>query len=101
MNDTIWNKQLDLTSQGLYGHIWRMSDCNEVIDTLCNEHRVILGGEILKLKNNGEYVYDGSSWYYNGDSYVDSSEVAKKYFSTWNPTEDMAVIFVFKPDKHN
>lgn len=97
MKKKIWDKQLNLSSQGLNGHIWKISDCNEVITFLCNENRVILGGEILKLKN-GEYMFEGSSWYYNGNSSTESGEVAKKYFSSWSPTDDMAVIFVFKPD---
>ncbi len=98
MKKTVWDKRIDLREQGISGHTWLISDRDEVIETLLNENRVILGGDILKLKN-GEYVYDGSNWYYNGNSCVESVKKTKEYFASWSPSKDMAVVFVFKPDK--
>lgn len=98
MKETIWDKQLNIKEQDFFGHIWKITDCDEVIDELLNENRVILGGEILKVKN-GEYVYDGSGWYYNGNSCLESVKKAKEYFSSWVYDDNLAVVFVFKPDK--
>ncbi len=97
MQKTIWDKRINLKQQGIYGHIWPITDRNEVIEELFKEGRVILGGDILKLKN-GEYTYDGSNWYYNGDSCEESVKKAKEYFASWSPSDDLAVVFVFKPD---
>lgn len=98
MKKTIWDKQLNLKEQGFSEHIWKITDCDDVIDELFRENRVILGGEILKIRND-EYVYDGSGWYYNGNSCSESVKKAKEYFASWLHDDDLAVIFVFKPDK--
>ncbi len=98
MKKTIWDKRLNLKEQGFSEHIWKITECDEVIDELLGENRVILGGEILK-KKAGEYVYDGSGWFYNGDSCLESAKRAKEYFASWAPDDDLAVIFVFTPDK--
>jgi hypothetical protein len=95
MKKTIWDKRIKLDD--IPGHIWSITDRDEVIETLFNENRVILGGDILKLIN-GEYTHDGSSWYYDGESCEESVKKAKEYFACWNPSDDMAVIFVFKPN---
>lgn len=98
MKTTIWDKQLNLREQGFSDHIWKITDCNEVINELLRENKVILGGEILKIKNN-KYAYDGSGWYYNGNSCLESAKKAKDYFATWKHDDDLAVIFVFTPYK--
>ena len=97
MKKTIWDKRIDLKERGISGHIWLIADINEVIETLFNENRVILGGNILTLKD-GEYAHDGSNWYYNGDSCEESVKKAKEYFASWSPSKDMAVDLGFKPD---
>lgn len=96
MKKTIWDKQIKLDN--ISGHIWPITDCDEVIEVLHNENKIILGGDILKLKN-GEYAHKGSSWYYNGDSCEESVKKARDYFASWNSSDDMAFVFVFKPNE--
>lgn len=97
MQKTIWDKRINLKEQGIHGQVWPITDGNEVIEELFKEGRVILCGDILKLKN-GEYTHDGSNWYYNGDSCEESVKKAKEYFASGSPSDDLAVVFVFKPD---
>lgn len=97
MKKTIWEKRINLKEQGIHGHIWSITYRDEVIEELFKENRVILGGDILKFKN-GEYTYDGSNWYYNGDSCEESVKKAKEYFASWSPSDELAVVFVFRPD---
>lgn len=95
MKKSIWDKQIDLHEKGIIGHVWPITDRDEVIEALYNENMVILGGDILKLKD-GKYFYESSNWYYNGDSCEESVKKAKEYFASWNPSDDLAVAFDFK-----
>lgn len=97
MEKTIWDKQINLESQGIYGHIWPITDRDEVIEALVSENRVIQGGDILKTKN-GKYIHEGSNWYYNGSSCEESAKKAREYFDSWSPADDLAVVFVFVPN---
>lgn len=97
MKSSIWDKQLNLKAQNLFGHIWKIQDCNDVIVALLKERRVILGGDILR-QEDGRYRYDGSGWYYNGTSCEEWAQKARDYFASWTPRDDMAVVFDFEPD---
>lgn len=95
MKNDILDKRINLESQGISGDVWKITDCKDVIEWALFENKVILGGEILALRN-GEYLFESSNWYYNGNSCDESVKRAKEYFSKWDAKPDQAVLFVFK-----
>jgi len=91
-------KRLDL-SEYIPGYIWRLSDYEEVLNVLLQDRQLLLGGNMLIMKD-GEYSHESSSWYYDGKSCSESIEVAREYlarFEKFNPNDNFAVVFTFKP----
>ena len=71
---------LDLRSVGINEFAWRYENVLEVIESLCDNNCIILGGDVYKIEDKDSFVSStGDSWYYNkGDSENDGVESCKK-----------------------
>lgn len=83
----------------IYGAVWNYSDYVELLNSLLEEHKIILGGDILSYDDTNKLCCTGCNWGYNGNSHLESNICAQKYLvglADWASSENLIISLVLK-----
>jgi hypothetical protein len=72
------NTKISLKSIGVNSYAWYLKDCNLVAESIVNNNKIILGGDML-IEIDGEGIkHTYTSWSYNNDNNIDESLNSQK-----------------------
>ena len=89
---------INLDSLGFKEIAWKYNDAKEVLDWLKSRKRTVLGGDVYRINNNTIFItYD--NWYYEGNNYLSSINIAQEYISKYYYSKGNKFIYSFIVDE--
>lgn len=68
-----------LQSNGLNEAVLPIQSALSILDHFSSLHVLILGGDLYEKIDDGSFLNSYSDWYYEGESYLESINVARDY----------------------
>ena len=78
----------------MFHNIHAFSDYQEDLENYLKSETLILGGDILEHSEEDGYSHTDLNWYYNGNDYKQSYQVALDFFKTLLPLSEKQALYI-------